>query len=81
MNLLAYCEDPQGSTGYSRQAKNILTRFHKQGFKIACIGINRMDESPHEPYEDDRVPFKVFRANIQGDYDPPDLYNLPECWP
>src|SRR3972149_2967844 len=76
MNLLAYCEDPQGSTGYSRQAKNILTRFHKQGFKIACIGINRMDESPHEPYEDDRVPFKVFRANIQGDYRDPEGRNL-----
>lgn len=67
MKLLAWCDDPNGSTGYSRQSRNILTRFHQQGFKIAVIGINRMDESPHEPFEDDRMPFKVYRAGIQHD--------------
>ena len=64
MKLLAYCDDPNGATGFSRQAKNILTRFHRQDFQVACIGINRTDESPLKPFEDDRVPFKVFRANI-----------------
>lgn len=66
MKLLAYCDSPDGATGYSRQAKNILARFHKQGFQIACIGINRTDESPLRPFEDDRMPFKVFRADING---------------
>lgn len=64
MELLAYCDDPNGATGFSRQAKNILTRFSKQGFEIAAIGINRIDESPLRPFEDDRVSFKVFRAGI-----------------
>ena len=67
MKLLAYCDDPSGATGFSRQARNILTRFHQQGFQICCIGINRVDESPLNPYQDDRMPFKVFRANIRGD--------------
>jgi len=64
MKLLAFGDDPSGATGYSRQAKNILTRFHKQGFQIAMIGINRVDESALRPFEDDRMPFKVFRADI-----------------
>src|SRR3989304_7118471 len=65
MKLLAYCDDPNGATGFSRQAKNILTRLNYQ-FEIACMGINRSDESPLRPFEDDRLPFKVFRANIDG---------------
>ena len=71
MNMLAYTDDPNGATGFSIQAKNILNRFFKQGFKIACIGINRIDESPLRPFDDDRLPFKVYRANI--DRDPLDL--------
>src|SRR3990167_8360771 len=67
MKMLCWTDDPVGATGYSRQARNILTRFRQQGFEIACLGINRMDESPHEPFEDDRPSFKIFRANIQGD--------------
>ena len=66
MKLLAYCDDPNGSTGYSRQAKNILKRLSAD-FNIACVGINKMDESPNEPFIDDRLPFKIFRSNIQGD--------------
>lgn len=66
MKLLAYSDDPSGATGYSRQTKNILTRFHKQGFQIACIGINKVDESPVRPFDDDRMPFKVFRAGIDS---------------
>ena len=66
MKLLAYCDDPSGATGYSRQAKNILKRLSPH-FEIACIGINKMDECPNDPFVDDRMPFKVFRANIQGD--------------
>ena len=65
MNLLAYCDDPNGSTGYSRQARNILSKL-SQHFNIACIGINKMDDNPNNPFTDDRMPFKVFRANIQG---------------
>lgn len=68
MKLLVHCDDPEGSTGYSRQARNILTRLSKH-FDIACIGINRMDNNPNNPFEDDRMPFKIFRANIKGDYD------------
>jgi len=64
MKMLCYTDDPGGATGFSRQAKNILTRFHEQGFKIAVIGINKIDESPLRPFDDDRVPFKVYRANI-----------------
>lgn len=68
MKLLAHCDCPEGSTGYSRQARNILTRLSKH-FDIACIGINRMDNNPNNPFEDDRMPFKIFRANIKGDHD------------
>ena len=66
MKLLAYCDDPNGITGFSRQAKNILKRLSAH-FDIACIGVNKMDENPNEPFTDDRMPFKVFRSNIQGD--------------
>ena len=66
MNILAYCDDPSGATGYSRQARNILTRFYANGFKLSVIGINKMDDDPNNPY-DERFPFKIFRANIQGD--------------
>src|SRR3990167_3239469 len=66
MNILAYCDDPAGATGYSRQARNILTRFYANGFKLSVIGINKMDDDPNNPY-DERFPFKIFRANIQGD--------------
>ena len=76
MKLLAFCDDPSGATGFSRQARNILTRFHKQGFEIAVIGINRVDESPLKPFEDDRMPFKVFRANIQARGDDQEGRNL-----
>ena len=64
--LLCWSDDPEGSTGYSRQAKNILSRLSNH-FQIACIGINRMDNSPHEPFTDDRLPFKIYRSDIQGD--------------
>lgn len=66
MKLLAYCDDPNGSTGYSRQARNILKRLSTH-FDIACIGVNKMDENPNEPFTDDRMPFKIFRSNIQND--------------
>lgn len=66
MKLLAFTDDPSGATGYSIQARNILTRFHKQGFQIACIAINKIDESPLRPFDDDRMPFKTFRANIDS---------------
>ena len=67
MKLLVYCDSPEGSTGYSRQAKNILSRLHQQGFEIAVIGINHMDNSPNEPFGGTEFPFKIFRANIQND--------------
>lgn len=66
MNLLYYGDDPDGATGYSVQAKNILTRIHKMGINIACIGINKYDENPENPFSaKDRLPFKVYRANIE----------------
>ena len=50
LKMLCYSDSPDGSTGYGRQAKNILTRLHQQGFKIAVIGINHIDNSPNEPF-------------------------------
>lgn len=67
MKILCYSDDVNASTGYSRQARNIFTRFHQQGFKIASIAVNKMDDNPNNPFEDDRAPFKTFRANIQND--------------
>lgn len=64
MNLLFYGDDPQGASGYSIQARNILKRLSNH-FNIACIALNRIDENPHYPFHDDRLPFKIYRANIQ----------------
>lgn len=72
-NLLAWCDDPQGATGYACQARNILTRLHKH-FNVAVLGVNRVDEKPFDPYTDDRLPFKVYRAGINGS--DPYGYNL-----
>lgn len=64
--VLVYSDDPNGATGYARQARNLLVRL-AQHADIAVIGVNRADESPERPFTTaDRLPFKVYRANIEG---------------
>lgn len=70
--ILVYSDDPNGATGYSRQARNLLVRL-AQHAEIAVIGVNRADESPERPFSvDDRLPFKVYRANIEGKANDPE---------
>lgn len=64
--LLAYCDDPNGATGYARQAYNLLMRLAPR-FAVCVFGVNHEDENPQHPFsQHDRLPFKVYRTNISG---------------
>lgn len=62
LNMLAWCDSPLSITGFGVVAKNILGRIHSSGaFKVACVGINHLDEHIEKAFEDRQsVPYKVF---------------------
>lgn len=69
MNLIYCGDDPQGATGYSIQARNILSELTKD-FKIAAFGLNRLDESPHDVFNfGKRPPYKIYRAQLSNNPD------------
>lgn len=70
LNILYYGDDPSLATGYATTGRDILTRLHRDGHKIACLGVSRQDEDDRTPFENDRLPFKIFRCGQTMPNDP-----------
>lgn len=62
--ILAFGDSPTRHTGFARVVRNVLTRWHRSGLDVACVGIGFEGEG----YE--RLPFQIYPGGT-GDWNSP----------